>query len=108
MIVVRYFGGILLGTSGLINAYKKSTNEVLANSLIVDKIILNEIEIKFDYQAMNDLMMVLKEFELVIKASDFDLTCKAYISVRKDLTAVVLDKLDKIDKLKAQIVTQPT
>ncbi len=105
VVVVRYFGGVLLGTSGLTNAYKQAAADTLANAMIVNKIILTDIEINFDYLAMNSLMMVLKEFELVIKDSNFDLSCWAKICVRKDLTATVLDKLDKIDKLNARIVT---
>ena len=103
VIVVRYFGGILLGTSGLTNAYKQATADVLSNALTVVKIIETPIEINFDYTAMNDLMLVLKEFELEIIESHFDLSCRVKIMVRKELTAVILSKLEKIGKLKTFI-----
>jgi uncharacterized YigZ family protein len=104
VVVVRYFGGILLGTSGLTNAYKQATADVLANAVIIEKIIETTIEVNFDYLAMNDFMMVLKEFQLEMKESQFDLSCKAKILVRKQLTSTVLEKLGKIDKLNTSII----
>lgn len=104
VIVVRYFGGILLGTNGLTNAYKLAAADVLANSAIVEKIIETAIEVDFDYLAMNDFMVVLKEFQLEMKESHFDLTCRVKIMVRKQLTALVMEKLGKIDKLNASII----
>ena len=105
VIVVRYFGGVLLGTSGLTNAYKQASAEALTNSEIIEKIIQTVIEINFDYLAMNDLMLVLKEYGLELKESNFDLTCWAKIIVRKELTPIVMDKLEKIGKLNVMMVT---
>jgi uncharacterized YigZ family protein len=104
VIVVRYFGGILLGTSGLTNAYKQATSDVLTHAAIVEKIVETTIEINFDYLAMNDFMTVLKELQLEMKESHFDLTCNAKILVRQQLTALVMDKLGKIDQLTASII----
>ncbi|MEI6679085.1 MAG: YigZ family protein [Mariniphaga sp.] len=99
VVVVRYFGGILLGTSGLINAYKQAASNVLGNAAVVEKIIETSIEVNFDYLAMNEFMMVLKEFQLEMKESHFDLTCRAKVIVRKQLTEVVIGKLEKINML---------
>lgn len=104
VVVVRYFGGILLGTSGLTSAYKQAALEAIHNAVIVEKIIETTIEVNFDYLAMNDFMLVLKEFQLEMKESRFDLTCEAKILVRKQLTSAVLEKLEKIDKLNASII----
>ncbi len=104
VIVVRYFGGILLGTSGLTNAYKQAAADALAHAITVVKIIETLIEINFDYLAMNDLMSVLKEYDLEIMESHYDLTCQVKIRVRKELTALVLEKLKKIGKLNAGII----
>ena len=104
IIVVRYFGGILLGTSGLTNAYKQAASEALKNGIIIEKIVEIPIVIYFDYLAMNDLMMVLKEFQLEMKESRFDLNCTARILVRKQLITIVMEKLGKIDKLSASII----
>ena len=104
IVVVRYFGGILLGTSGLTNAYKQSAVDVLANSTIIEKIVESIIEIKFDYLAMNDLMTVLKEHQIGIKESHYGLDCNVKISVRRQMTNIVLEKLGKISKLNAKII----
>ena len=107
VIVVRYFGGILLGTSGLSNAYKQAAADALANGLTIEKIVRTTIEVNFDYLAMNDLMTVLKEFDLSMDESHFDLHCRVKIRVRKQLTALVLEKLGKIGNLKASIILKP-
>ncbi len=104
VIVVRYFGGILLGTSRLTNAYKHATAEAIKNATTEVKIIENLIEINFDYLAMNDLMLILKEFDIEITESHFDLACRIKIMVRKELTAIILEKLNKIGKLDALII----
>jgi uncharacterized YigZ family protein len=104
VIVVRYFGGVLLGTSGLISAYKQAANNALENTVIIEKIIRTAIEINFDYLAMNDLMMVLKEYDLELKESNFDLSCWAKILVRKELITIVMEKLEKIGNLNVMIV----
>lgn len=104
VIVVRYFGGILLGTSGLTNAYKQATVNVLSNAIVVEKFSETAIDVNFDYLAMNEFMMVLKEFHLAIKESHLDLKCRVRILVRKHLIASVMEKLCKIDNLIATIL----
>jgi len=104
IIVVRYFGGILLGTSGLTNAYKQATSDAIANASITEKIVENVIEVNFDYHAMNDFMRLLKEFQLEMQESHFDLSCRAKILVRKQLTEIVMEKLGKIEKLSASLI----
>jgi uncharacterized YigZ family protein len=106
IIVVRYFGGILLGTSGLTNAYKQAAADVLSNTMIVEKISETAIEVNFDYQAMNEFMMVLKDFHLEIKESQIDLKCRVRILVRKHLVVSVMEKLCKIGNLNAFISTE--
>ncbi len=105
VVVVRYFGGILLGTSGLTNAYKQAATDVLLNAETVEKIVETAIEVDFDYLAMNDFMLVLKEFDLEMKESQFDLNCKVKILVRRQLTKIVLEKLGKIGNLKASLIS---
>jgi uncharacterized YigZ family protein len=77
IVVVRYFGGLLLGTSGLTNAYKKAASNVLANADFIEKVFTTEVEVNFHYQAMNNFMMILKEFSIEVKESNFDLGCRA-------------------------------
>ena len=82
IVVVRYFGGILLGTSGLTVAYKTAAADALANSEIVEKIATESFEIRFDYLQMNDVMKVLKELQIAQKEQSFDERCLIVAPVR--------------------------
>ncbi len=104
IVVVRYFGGVLLGTSGLSHAYKQAAANALENGNIIEKIIESVIEIKFDYLAMNELMTILKEFGLELIESNFDLACQVKISVRKDLKTILLNKLEKSGKFSPIVI----
>jgi len=97
VVVVRYFGGTLLGVSGLINAYKQAAQSVLENAEIIEKIMEGIIEVQFSYAAMNDIMQLIKEMQLEMVSSDFGLLCKIGIAVRMSLIELVLTKLNKID-----------
>lgn len=72
IIVVRYFGGTLLGVPGLINAYKTSSMEAIKENIIITKPIIELIEIEFDYMLMNEAMRIVKEHQLKIKKQDSD------------------------------------
>jgi len=104
VVVIRYFGGILLGTSGLTNAYKQAASDALTNAATVEKIVETVIEVNFDYMAMNEFMTLLKEFQLEMQESHFDLSCQAKILVRKQLAAIIMEKLGNIDKLRASAI----
>ena len=104
VVVVRYFGGILLGTSGLTNAYKQAAVDVLNNANIIEKVVEISIEVNFDYLAMNDFMTLMKEFQVGMKESHFDNNCVVNFSVRKQLKDRIMEKLGKIDHLKARLI----
>ncbi len=82
VVVVRYFGGTLLGVAGLIRAYKQATIEAIANAEIVTRIVELKVEVEFEYLAMNSLMQLIKDEQLEIITSRFDLQCSVTISVR--------------------------
>ena len=73
IIVVRYFGGALLGVPGLINAYKTVSTLVLQTVPIVQKPIMLAYFIQFDYNLLNDVMQVLKQCQCVVKSQEIDL-----------------------------------
>jgi len=75
VVVVRYFGGTLLGVPGLINAYKTSTGDCLSQAVVVEKNIEYRIWIDFDYSLMNEVMQVLKQLEATIYRQDMQLFC---------------------------------
>jgi len=83
IVVVRYFGGTLLGTSGLINAYKSATIDALTNAEIVSKLIEKEYELSFDYPLMNVVMQALKQEGIEIRKTDFNESCKLWFRIRK-------------------------
>lgn len=97
IIVVRYFGGTLLGVPGLINAYKTAAQEALNTAKIVEKTVNDVYRITFDYLHMNDVMRVVKEENLPIRKQEFDNNCALEIEVRKLLVNQIVQKLDKLD-----------
>jgi uncharacterized YigZ family protein len=72
VVVVRYFGGTLLGVSGLINAYKTAAKEALDCANILTKTVNDVYEITFDYLVMNDVMKIIKDYKLEILKQDFE------------------------------------
>jgi uncharacterized YigZ family protein len=100
VIVVRYFGGTLLGVPGLINAYKKATEEAILANTIIEKTVNDIYELSFEYLQMNDVMKVIKDENLSPVNQQFDLNCKLEIEIRKMSLNKILDKLNQIDQLK--------
>jgi len=97
VVVVRYFGGTLLGVPGLINAYKTATVEALKENVIIIKTVNDIYQVNFDYLAMNQVMKVIKEEQLEIIAQEFDTNCTIKFEVRKSNLNTVLGKLEKVE-----------
>ena len=100
VVVVRYFGGTLLGIPGLINAYKVATQEAIDVAEIIEKTQEDVYKIDFDYLQMNDVMRVIKEDDLAIIQQDFDNRCSITLSIRKLNVNEVIGKLEKVDNTK--------
>lgn len=83
VIVVRYFGGIKLGTSGLTNAYKQAVIEAIANATIEERTVCARISISFEYPLMNEVMRVIKELNAVIVEQSMELTCQFTLEIRQ-------------------------
>jgi len=97
VVVVRYFGGTLLGVPGLINAYKTATEEALNASVIIEKTLNDVYTIKFDYQQMNDVMRIIKEDNLVVLEQQFDNACMVKVEIRRTQVNRSIAKLEKIE-----------
>ncbi|WP_437917761.1 YigZ family protein [Sphingobacterium sp. LRF_L2] len=97
VVVVRYFGGTLLGVPGLINAYKNATLEALSVADIVEKTVNDLYEINFDYLQMNDVMRLVKEENLTILNQNFDNKCSMELEIRKLQVNQVIRKLENMD-----------
>lgn len=96
VVVVRYFGGTLLGVPGLINAYKMATEEALAHAVIIEKTVNDIYTIRFNYLQMNNIMRLIKDADLAILNQQSDNDCSMQVSIRKTQVNMVLAKLDKI------------
>lgn len=102
IVVVRYFGGTLLGVSGLINAYKNSAADVIKVSTIVEKQILFNYTIQFYFEHLNDVMKLLKQLDCKITNQQFDNNCEISFSIRKANSEQCEEKLKKIEGLKLE------
>ena len=96
VIVIRYFGGILLGTGGLVVAYKEATADALNQTEIIEKTVDIRISISFDYVLMNDVMRVIKDVNAQITAQTYVNQCMMQLSIRKQDAELLSSKLKKI------------
>lgn len=97
--VVRYFGGVKLGVSGLINAYKKTAQMTLEVSRIIEKTINVQYLISFEYETMNTVMRIIKEQNLNIISQKLELDCQIIISVRKSEAEKISDIFENLFKV---------
>lgn len=99
IVVVRYFGGTLLGVSGLINAYRNGALDAINNAEIVEKLVEKWLLIKFDYSAMNQVMKVFKDEKLPQVDPQFDLSCKVKTHIRLSEWERIEQDLFKIESV---------
>lgn len=97
IIVVRYFGGIKLGTSGLIVAYKAAAAEAIVNAAIIEKTVDDEISVVFEYPFMNDIMRIVKEEEPEILEQSYDMDCVMKLRIRHSLMSKLRARLEKVE-----------
>lgn len=95
--VVRYFGGIKLGTSGLISAYREAARLAIENGEIIECHRMEQISVTFPYIAMNDVMKIIKGSEASVDSRDFGNTCTIVLSVRADKAPELIDRLSATD-----------
>jgi len=104
VVVVRYFGGTLLGVPGLINAYKNASIEAIKASKVFTKTVNDIYEVSFDYLQMNEVMKLIKDEDLQILSQQFDIHCCLRFEVRKSHLNQVLGKFDKIAAVKLKYI----
>ncbi len=97
IVVVRYFGGIKLGTSGLIAAYREAARMALEEAEIEERHVMAQIEFVFPYLAMNDVMKLTKTPGIRIIDQQFDNTCRMTVAIRLDDADMLKKKLSDID-----------
>ncbi|MDR2955833.1 MAG: YigZ family protein [Prevotella sp.] len=97
--VVRYFGGIKLGTSGLIVAYREAAAEAISLAEIIEKTVDCQLSISFEYPMMNEVMKVIKDLQSSITHQIYDMDCIMTLEIRKSHFEELQNRLSKIDTL---------
>jgi uncharacterized YigZ family protein len=105
VIVVRYFGGTLLGVSGLINAYKNATDEALRNAKIIEKTVNKLIHIRFKYPQMNDVMQFIKTHDIIIKEQTYDTNSGLILDIRLSLIPTLEEVFKGMDGVEIEILS---
>lgn len=104
VVVIRYFGGTKLGTSGLINAYKTASREALSEAIVETRHIKQHLELIFEYPLMNDIMRIIKEENLDITEQFYDQQCVIKLTVKKSSLEHILKRLVKLRELKFKVL----
>jgi uncharacterized YigZ family protein len=102
IVVVRYFGGVKLGVSGLIRSYKTAAAVVIANSTLITKTIKEQYEVSFKYPQMNDVMRLIKEFDLEVVNTNFQIDCKLIFAVPKSKANDIANTFKKNHELRIE------
>lgn len=105
VVVVRYFGGKLLGVPGLINAYKSAAEMGIAAAGVTEKIISDVYKIEFDYLQMNEVMKIIKEEGVSIIQQQSDNRCVFEISIRKVKVNQTIAKLNGLDNMRVEFLS---
>ena len=100
VIVVRYFGGIKLGTSGLIVAYRTAAAQAIAEATVIEKTVDQDVTVAFEYPFMNDVMRVVKEEEPEILEQSYDMDCRMTLRIRKSAMPKLRARLEKVETLR--------
>ena len=95
IVVVRYFGGVKLGVPGLIRSYKTAAAAAISDATIITKTIKEHYEVSFKYPQMNDVMRIVKEYDLEIVNTDFQIDCNLIFAVPKSKSETVVSTFQK-------------
>jgi uncharacterized YigZ family protein len=96
VVVIRYYGGVNLGTGGLIVAYRTAAADAIANACIEEKLIEEEIVYNYPYVMMNDVMRIVKDMQPRVLSQKFDNTCEIRMSIRKSEAETLKGRLAKL------------
>lgn len=96
VVVIRYYGGVNLGTGGLIVAYRTATEDALSKAVIEEKFVEQRITYRFTYPMINAVMRVVKETGARIVSQSFDNDCEIVLSIRQSLAEGLQARLDKL------------
>lgn len=97
IVVIRYYGGVNLGTGGLIVAYRTAAADAIDHSEIIQRLVEEQITYDFTYPMMNSVMRVVKEMPVRIVSQHFDNTCSITLAIRKSMAEQLRTRLGKLD-----------
>lgn len=100
IMVVRYFGGIKLGTSGLIVAYREAAADAIRANGMIECLVEEDLRITFEYPFLNEIMRVVKDSDITIISQYFDLDCDMTLRVRRSFVDLLCERLSKIEGLR--------
>ena len=95
--VIRYYGGVTLGTGGLIVAYREAAHDAMSHAERTEHIVEDEITYNFAYPQMNDVMRIVKDMEARIVAQDFQISCSITLAVKKSQMPQLKQRLEAIN-----------
>ena len=99
LIVVRYFGGVKLGVPGLIRSYKTAATEAISEAIIITKTIKEKYNVSFKYPQINDVMRLVKEYNLEVVNTNFQIECNLIFAVAKSKSEKVVENFKKNHEL---------
>ena len=99
IVVIRYFGGVKLGTSGLIVAYRAAAQDAVAQAEIIEKTVDEEIHFSFEYPFLNGVMKIVKEEQPKIIFQTFDNQCEMTLRIRKSEAEKLKARLEKVESV---------
>lgn len=102
VVVVRYFGGTLLGVPGLIHAYKTAAHEAILAAELIEKTINDQYSLRFEYLQLNEVMKVVKDENLVIISQQMDNSCDLVVEIRQSEVNKLIGQFEKIPNLTVQ------
>ena len=104
IVVVRYFGGVLLGTSGLTNAYKTAAREALEAATIEERTVDDRYKVGFKYEQMNDVMRIVKDYGLTLTKQRFEMECEVEFSVRQSNSERVRQAFENLRTVNIEMI----
>ncbi len=102
IVVVRYFGGTLLGVPGLINAYKTAAAEAISAAKVIEKTVNDQYQLVFDYLQLNEVMKLIKDKQLKVISQEMNNYCKLLVEIRQSEVNQLIGQFEKIPNLRIQ------
>ena len=104
VVVVRYFGGVLLGTGGLVVAYREATVDALNNTTVYTKIVEQALTIQCAYPQLNEVMKIIKDNNLTIVSQTLEISCSLKVQIRLSNFEIITERLKQVHGL--QVIEQ--